>query len=1520
MAVMENLLASGKVSTDTQIIGFFRITEGVGALQRRVAIEPRAFVQTVLRHAQSLFGHYNQALMQFWSTSGPESYEASRRDALLHFRSNQLAVEASLRRADNVIDSTQGICAEGLALVQGATGRANAFSTSPSMYRLSVRVEERDIGLSGVFVLAPKGDLSTVGPLLLYTPQRGLERFSSYAALRNELSLRSVTLENDEILLNIPSIDYEHVSSALKGSQGRWALTELMPDTVGNLLGQVLDEQLALQRVNLYAAFLPFRPGIQGRLPAVLALPQGLPADLLRMPVRADTLPLIAPSGLSVGDQQIHWMHKLDALNALTGNLLSALPSFNVFFQERLGQMFPSLSAPIDAGAIYYTRYRIDEFGAKHRLSSMALDLMLTSLLVDERDVAQSDGAFASRFYLQPNTLDDNHLIRHVGTFDDLAVALKTGFQSRVEDFWGSLQAGRGPQRELLVRVRKQILATLAVLGTIDGTLTPGSRALIDAVLRYPTKTARATAFLDEPCPQVYGLCMADGTRFAGVFILSPDSSNPPAGTVVLYTQGEGFEEYSNLQEMLAALVLRLDEGDSAGGLLASSLPNKVVRALVAGWRGQRTIALCPVYDDFVFDSVRSLLSKQLQDVAFVLGSDKALVAGTVQRGLDLALHLDVADAFVARNRRLELHETPVWIRSLSRADRQRLERDEQAAQEKNQLLGALLEGIPSLGSYTREKLRDKLREFLDGRGLHSVSVRDIDPDRVKVIQSEWVRLHHVPVPGVTPVYEKTYTTEYSLTELALKNLSPWEKSLSWTSKDALGAVLTYADGRPVIDSQGATVKLYRELLEGWVNALNIGHRYMEDIFKRRFDVATAQGEAHFLREAWLDAQAATLKYEVGLAALSPIAYRTPSSNNPSKKRAAQWMSVVLASPKAAHRTKVDGLAVVVSHLALGKPGTSPMNGGSQLVHGVFIVSVADQPQMVLYASGAPDERVIREVLSEAHLRKLLMQPRWQAYLRERLAVSDPRLISLVLTPTHGMEMRLVPCDTPLLPEMYRLMVARMKLHVEKGAVSNEQLSRRSTLNKVLFGIEVAGHLLDMMPWATHWMSKALGRWVSLARTAVQTFRARGQNIPGLIVRQGRAGRILTMEAAAQSAGQTVAAGIRPLPVRAPLMAWQAGMVAQPALQVPRAVRLSSFIPRAWESSAVPSPEAQTLMRGLEPNSRDIYRTEAGEYLIRPSDALGNERVYRIKGDFRLYGEGDLTVQVIDAHSRMEVGLLKQPGRGQWMPVSLKGSGVGSSTLGGLPNHEYLHTPAYARREHQVSSLSSIQRKVYQAWFNRDMKRFFSRVMLRPRPAPLSVGPTTTVDELIERVFAQSDGLVIGEAHNEIASVNFFLEKMQVLKRHGVRTLYVEGLSATDQPYRRIRGSDPRYQVCRAAQEQGISVRGLDDNLLTFHLDPRTGIGRVDLSKKRLPEMNYFGVREIERCHPRDGGKWVAWVGAAHMNTSEGVPGLAELTATVGVWVRNVKPGRSVGVTIPARRTASGVLADMQVGYVPGML
>ena len=107
------------------------------------------------------------------------------------------------------------------------------------------------------------------------------------------------------------------------------------------------------------------------------------------------------------------------------------------------------------------------------------------------------------------------------------------------------------------------------------------------------------------------------------------------------------------------------------------------------------------------------------------------------------------------------------------------------------------------------------------------------------------------------------------------------------------------------------------------------------------------------------------------------------------------------------------------------------------------------------------------------------------------------------------------------------------------------------------------------------------------------------------------------------------------------------------------------------------------------------------------------------------------------------------------------------------------------------------------------------------------------------------------------------------------------------------RGTPTRDDVLAAAQQHGIKIVGLEHEHMTMHIT-RTPIGEAGNAAHttdRLREFNYFASKIIQQTPP--GEKWIAVVGRRHMNTTQGVPGIAEQTGAVSVGVYDAPQGAS---------------------------
>ncbi|WPN96585.1 membrane-targeted effector domain-containing toxin [Pseudomonas sp. MUP55] len=184
-------------------------------------------------------------------------------------------------------------------------------------------------------------------------------------------------------------------------------------------------------------------------------------------------------------------------------------------------------------------------------------------------------------------------------------------------------------------------------------------------------------------------------------------------------------------------------------------------------------------------------------------------------------------------------------------------------------------------------------------------------------------------------------------------------------------------------------------------------------------------------------------------------------------------------------------------------------------------------------------------------------------------------------------------------------------------------------------------------------------------------------------------------------------------------------------------------------------------------------------------------------------------------------------------------------------------------------------------------------------------------EAFIEKLYTQKSGLVIGEAHVHRSSKQFLIKHMKRLKAEGVKTLYIEHLltdlhqaeleaffSTKKMPkslkgYLRSQdgGQMPGYRgdatytnVVKAANKYAIRVRALDCTA-SYHVKGMEGTDSREIL------FSYFANEVIKADQAALGPhKWVAFVGTAHSDIFQGIPGIAQLQDAVSLTVRDVAP------------------------------
>ena len=1160
------------------------------------------------------------------------------------------------------------VLTEGRQLIENRVLHETTNNATPPL-TLGITLSSTDradwsVTLNGCFVLTER--LHGSRPSVLYTPQFGVEFFEHFAAMENALRLRLVRrAERPLLLANILTSERSAADDVL----GREQKLTYTPIT-GQVFSACLQAQRLQQEADIDQAFsaspTPFET-LAANVSASLALPlKGNPGLIARVPapldlVRASPVPLTLP----VAEHQAHLIQLWNSVNQQLDQVLDKHrhPSLPSVLASLLKETFAQLPADTGLSSLYVNRYRTDSEGLRHFESSRTvLEAVCAALLWEntaretdegEVQVAKEDGAasvdtFAESVFSSPTAFSENEQIAHAGTVQDLAQTLQAQLAEQITRYWRTPIAPEllSPQARL-IDVQRQALEVQARLRVADNTLSPLAKLMIDRVVRYPTQARREASFSHGNRPGVYQVTVdtgrAEAARMAGSFVLTRhDGSRPDAphwpqghknlsaqtagvGAVVLYTPDMGFEEYASLQALYDTLKARINGGDDAGRLCASGLPLWVQHEKKGLWGNDLSTTFTPIADEFVADSIQALLDKQQSDIETILGltedepetesNDPAtLTADKPEREkngrAELVERVDMAGPFMARNRLLREHWRPAWEKHLSPADQKALQDQADTTQDKQDELTKHWKAlIPTLAEYAKQQVLSKVRAFLVEKG-QDYPAHGIDPDMTLVIRTTRTRVGSGGGFGST--HESVKSSQMSLTDLLLKNNKPWEKSLTWVEDDLLEATLTTSQGRWVRDARGHPITLDKERLEQWVKDLNVGHQYTENVLKAYLAPEAATAEALALKHAWITSQASVLDYAALSARLNPYAYVTKTPSDPSRKKAATWMAAVLASAHPAARPRVDGQAVIANALMFNPASDAPEGRGGQTVNGVLILSTAVDEMRVLYTPHAPDGVELRELADEAELVQLMQGTAWLDYLRARLP-----------TNTRLLNQRLAAHSGDLLAGLYRQNYLYLLDKTDTQSVTNQELESQATLNKVLFGIEVAATVLGGLPWSGQLASSAARFVGRVGHTTVHALRSLGQTVAGLVVRRGPRAQMLFELAKVTNtvAGvtRTTGLGIKPLP-----------MLLRPTRNTLRPDLLKHQADFQQES-------ARLLVKGGIPAGAElaegtgIYRVPGtpSTYLVRSVGEKGKEQVLRIQNTFNLYDGNGLVAPVL---------------------------------------------------------------------------------------------------------------------------------------------------------------------------------------------------------------------------------------------------------------------------------------------------
>ncbi|WP_277961591.1 membrane-targeted effector domain-containing toxin [Pseudomonas sp. RIT-To-2] len=215
--------------------------------------------------------------------------------------------------------------------------------------------------------------------------------------------------------------------------------------------------------------------------------------------------------------------------------------------------------------------------------------------------------------------------------------------------------------------------------------------------------------------------------------------------------------------------------------------------------------------------------------------------------------------------------------------------------------------------------------------------------------------------------------------------------------------------------------------------------------------------------------------------------------------------------------------------------------------------------------------------------------------------------------------------------------------------------------------------------------------------------------------------------------------------------------------------------------------------------------------------------------------------------------------------------------------------------------------------------------------------PATTPDALFEAVYNNGSGMVIGEARDAIGSKKLLIKYMANLRSLGVETLYTDllikelhqgwvdhylatGLMPADLykylhhlTEQSVLAKYTPLELIRSARRQGIKVKALD--CAAAHQVHGLTLQEADIGQKM---RNFYALQRIKAHQTaRPGSGWIALVDHTRVGTFMDVPGLSELTDTVGLRVKDVPLDTPLAISDDLGQRLAGnagtVRADLKI-------
>jgi len=215
--------------------------------------------------------------------------------------------------------------------------------------------------------------------------------------------------------------------------------------------------------------------------------------------------------------------------------------------------------------------------------------------------------------------------------------------------------------------------------------------------------------------------------------------------------------------------------------------------------------------------------------------------------------------------------------------------------------------------------------------------------------------------------------------------------------------------------------------------------------------------------------------------------------------------------------------------------------------------------------------------------------------------------------------------------------------------------------------------------------------------------------------------------------------------------------------------------------------------------------------------------------------------------------------------------------------------------------------------------RDISSSYLPPRPTLALIASDTPLTGVLDSLYENTSGVVVGASFSSIAGKKFVIDNMEHLSRQQVKTLYLQHLLTDLHQIDLDRFADTGQmsktllrdlqKIDRALGTNSESIYTLENLVIQARVH-KVEIRALNCSVNypisevatespfiRHHVLSYFASRTIRRHQAVMGShKWIALVGDLNTNTYRNiVPGIAELEGGIGVRLVDTRPGQARG-------------------------